>query len=153
MEPLHVIADLTPPVGPAGGDDPLHSVVAEPLDGSLWTESAQGWVRTADGRAEWRTILTTADTVPHHPTATHLGVVVGEAAVAAHGNDTRHLGGTLARARQTAIDGMTRHAVVRGAHAVVAVAIAYTAFAGTLLITATGTAITLTPRTEPGSTK
>ena len=35
-------------------------------------------------------------------------------------------------------------AVERGAHAVIGISIAYTPFAGTLLVTATGTAVTLT---------
>lgn len=148
VEPLHVIADLTPPLGTPGHDDPLRSVAPEPIDGSQWSESVQGWVRTPDGRAEWRTILTTADAVDRYATATQLGLVTGEAAVSTHGDDTRHLGGTLARARETAIDGMARQALARGAHAVVAISIAYAPFAATLLVTATGTAVTLASPTE-----
>ncbi len=144
VEPLHVIADLTAPAVSPQKDGTLHSAETEPGAGSLWDESTQGWIRTSDGGAKWRTILTTADVVARYTVGTHLGLATGEAAVTVHGDDTRYLGGTLLRARRTAVDGMARQAVERGAHAVIGISIAYTPFAGTLLVTATGTAVTLT---------
>ena len=63
IEPLHVIADLTASVLSPQADQPLRSVESGRSEGSLWEESTQGWVRTNDGGAQWRTILTTADAV------------------------------------------------------------------------------------------
>lgn len=149
VEPLHVIADLTAPAVSPPTDRTLHSADNEPAAGSLWDESTQGWVRTKDGSARWRTILTTADVVARYTVGTHLGLTTGEAAVTVHGDDTRYLGGTLLRARRIAVDGMSRQAVGRGAHAVIGISIAYTPFAGNLLVTATGTAVTLMLPTDP----
>jgi uncharacterized protein YbjQ (UPF0145 family) len=139
-----VIADLTASATKPQEGGALHSVDAEPSDGSMWEQSTQGWIRTVDGRAQWRTIVTTADAIARYSIGTHLGIATGEAGVAVHGDDTRHLGGTLQRARKIALDGMIHEAVARGAHAVVGVSIAYTSFGETLLVTATGTAVTLT---------
>ncbi len=149
VEPLHVIADLTAPAVTPHTAGTLHSADNEPAAGSLWDESTQGWVRTKEGSAQWRTILTTTDVVARYTVGTHLGLATGEAAVTVHGDDTRSLGGTLLRARRIAVDGMTRRAVDRGAHAVIGVSIAYTPFAGNLLVTATGTAVTLMLPTGP----
>ena len=149
VEPLHVIADLTAPAVSPQTDQTLHPAETEPAAGSLWDESTQGWVRTKEGTAQWRTILTTADVVARYTVGTHLGLATGEAAVTVHGDDTRYLGDTLLRARRIAVDGMTRRAVARGAHAVIGISIAYTPFAGTLLVTATGTAVTLTLPADP----
>ncbi|MDP8958180.1 MAG: YbjQ family protein [Actinomycetota bacterium] len=52
----------------------------------------------------------------------------------------------IAQGRSAAIRAMVEDAVARGAHAVVAVKVDYESVAGTLLVTATGTAVTLKSR-------
>jgi uncharacterized protein YbjQ (UPF0145 family) len=74
---------------------------------------------------------------------TYLGIVTAEVVVEAQGGDFKQLGTTLTRAREMGVEGLVEEAIGRGAHAVVGVDMTYTAIGGRLLITVTGTAVTL----------
>ncbi|VAW09059.1 hypothetical protein MNBD_ACTINO02-2651 [hydrothermal vent metagenome] len=111
--------------------------------GSQWTDAAQGWVTLASGQSVWRPVVTTTETLPQWDTDTYLGVVTAEVAVDGSSAAFASLGETLARARQVGIEGLTEEAIDRGAHAVIGVTMSYTALGNRLLITLTGTAVTL----------
>ncbi len=126
--------------------------------GELWRNSVQGWVRIDDGTKVWRPIVTTTTTVPNWEIDTNLGMVTGEAACAveskglgtlvgsADGNDA--IRKILERDRGIAQEAMVREAVARGAHAVIGANLDYTFLGECLILTVTGTAVTLrTPRT------
>lgn len=113
--------------------------------GASWKYSAQGWVGTDSGNPSWRPIVTTTTDVPNWEVDTYLGIVVGEAAVSQAG-DARILGDALAEGRAIAMDGLVDTALGRGAHAVLGVAVGYTSVGRRVLITATGTAVTLRDR-------
>ena len=97
-------------------------------------------------RPVWRPIVATTGSLPQWDIDTYLGVVTAEVAVATPGGDTRLLGETLAKARQVGIGGLTDEAVERGAHAVLGVTLSYTSIDHSLLLTITGTAVTLRER-------
>ena len=121
--------------------------------GDLWRESVQGWVRTADGTKIWRPIVTTTTAVPNWEIDTNLGMVTGESACSIDGSNLTALIGSpagseslrreLAQDRGIAQAAMVDEAVARGAHAVIGVKLDYTALADCLIVTATGTAVTL----------
>jgi uncharacterized protein YbjQ (UPF0145 family) len=128
--------------------------------GALWRESAQGWVEDDEGGATWRPIVATTPLLSDWEVDTYLGVVAGETAIGAHaGKDftsgIRSLVGTrsssyekdLARGRAGALRSMVDEAVARGAHAVIGVQVGYTYLGAALLVTASGTAVTL--KTKP----
>ena len=117
----------------------------------------QGWVRDETGTKIWRPIVTTTTAVPNWEIDTNLGMVTGESACAI---DEERLGlllesapggaslrRELAEDRQAAEAAMVGDAVARGAHAVIGVKLDYTPVGDCLIVTATGTAVTLrTPR-------
>ena len=121
--------------------------------GDLWRESVQGWVRAEDGTKVWRPIVTTTTAVPNWDIDTNLGMVTGESACAVDAGRMGTLlespGGAeslrreLALDRGTAQEAMVREAVARGAHAVIGVNLDYTPVGDCLIVTATGTAVTL----------
>jgi uncharacterized protein YbjQ (UPF0145 family) len=121
--------------------------------GDLWRESVQGWVRGKDGTKVWRPIVTTTTSVPNWDIDTNLGMVTGESACALDperlGTLLESRGGSeslrreLANDRGTAQEAMVREAVARGAHAVIGVNLDYTPVGDCLIVTATGTAVTL----------
>jgi uncharacterized protein YbjQ (UPF0145 family) len=74
---------------------------------------------------------------------TYLGVVTAEVAVDTPGGDLREVGATLARGREVGVEGLVDEAVERGAHAVVGVTMQYTPIGTRMLITMSGTAVTL----------
>ena len=124
-----------------------------PQWGDLWRESVQGWVRGADGTKVWRPIVTTTTAVPNWDIDSSLGMVTGESACAL---DAARLGAMLetdsgseslqrelARDRRMAQEAMVSEAVARGAHAVIGVNLDYTPLGEYLIVTATGTAVTL----------
>lgn len=127
--------------------------VAGPHWGDLWRNSVQGWVSQADGTRIWRPIVTTTTSVPNWEIDTNLGMVTGESACAVEaqglglmvesqeGNDT--LRRILERDRETAQEAMVGEAVARGAHAVIGVNLDYTFLGECLIVTSTGTAVTL----------
>lgn len=111
--------------------------------GSQWSTAAQGWVTSPSGEQVWRPVISTTETLSQWDTDTYLGVVTAEVAIDASPAGYTNLGETLARARQIGIDGLTEEAIDRGAHAVIGVAMTYTPLGDRLLITMTGTAVTL----------
>ncbi|MBT8246400.1 MAG: heavy metal-binding domain-containing protein [Acidimicrobiia bacterium] len=133
--------------------------VAPPADhpapewGDLWRESVQGWVRGEDGTKVWRPIVTTTTAVPNWDIDSNLGMVTGESACALDADRMGVLlespGGAESLRRELALDrgaaqeAMVREAVARGAHAVIGVNLDYTPVGDCLIVTATGTAVTL----------
>jgi len=145
-------------VEPAVVDSPAATrppVVDHPAPewGDLWRESVQGWVREADGTKVWRPIVTTTTSVPNWEIDTNLGMVTGESACALSADrlgsllesqsGAESLRRELAADRQIAQEAMVREAVARGAHAVIGVNLDYTPLGDCLIVTATGTAVTL----------
>ncbi|NNC43049.1 MAG: heavy metal-binding domain-containing protein, partial [Acidimicrobiia bacterium] len=100
-------------------------------------------------------IVTTTADVPNWEIDTTLGVVTGEAAlnlnVGSIGDLLVERGGRrtveqrVHRDRVAAHQAMVEAAVARGAHAVVGVTVGYTPLGDVVLVTATGTAVTLRP--------
>jgi uncharacterized protein YbjQ (UPF0145 family) len=150
----------TPPdwimVEPGSPEDQGAAQPAEPAApewGDLWRDSVQGWVRSKDGTKVWRPIVTTTTSVPNWDIDTNLGMVTGESACAIDADRMRTLlespGGArslrreLAHDRETAQEAMVREAVARGAHAVIGVNLDFTPVGDCLIVTATGTAVTL----------
>ncbi len=121
--------------------------------GDLWRQSVQGWVKEADGTKVWRPIVTTTTSVPNWDIDTNLGMVTGESACALDAGRVGTLlespSGAESLRRELAIDrgaaqeAMVREAVARGAHAVIGVNLDYTPVGDCLIVTATGTAVTL----------
>ena len=136
---------------------PMERPEPAPEWGDLWRQSVQGWVRDETGTKIWRPIVTTTTAVPNWEIDTNLGMVTGESACAI---DEERLGlllesapggaslrRELAEDRQAAEAAMVGDAVARGAHAVIGVKLDYTPVGDCLIVTATGTAVTLrTPR-------
>ena len=148
-EPIHMVVDLRPTVEkPPLPARPTADYGLGNRWGAAWHAAAQGWVRTADGGAAWRPVVATTDDLPKWDIGTYLGVVTAEVAVEAHGGDFRQLGATLARGRQVGMDGLVEEAIERGAHAVIGVDMTYTPIGERLLITITGTAVTLRQRQQ-----
>lgn len=111
-----------------------------------WTGAAQGWVDRGPSGAAWRPVVTTAGDVPQWEIDTYLGVLAGESAVESHLSDTTLLGAALAEGRDVSMQGLIEAAVTRGAHAVVGVNLDYTQIGGRLIVTTSGTAVTLRER-------
>lgn len=147
----HVVVDLRPDADRIPGPMPAVREADYGLGrrwGAEWQRSAQGWVTAADGRAVWRPVVTTTEQLANWDVHTYLGVVTAEVAVEAPGGDLRQVGATLARGRQVGIEGLVDEAVERGAHAVVGVSMQYTPVGTRLLITMSGTAVTLQEKTR-----
>lgn len=121
--------------------------------GDLWRASVQGWVRSEEGTKIWRPIVTTTTSVPNWEIDTNLGMVTGESACALDASklgvllETRSgvesLRRELADDRAVGETAMVEEAVARGAHAVIGVKLDYTPLRDCLIVTATGTAVTL----------
>lgn len=111
--------------------------------GSRWAISTQGWVRAADGTVIWRPIVTTTEHLDLWEVDRYLGVVTAEVAAVVEGTDNTQLGSVLARAREIGLEGLIGESVERGAHAVIGVDIGYTTVGPRLIVTMTGTAVTL----------
>ena len=101
-------------------------------------------------------ISTTTPSIEGHKIATYHGIVVGEAILGANivrdlfAGITDILGGRsgayeqeLGRARETALKEMEDHAVARGANAVVGVDLDYEVINNMLMVSASGTAVTI----------
>jgi uncharacterized protein YbjQ (UPF0145 family) len=88
-------------------------------------------------------VVTTTQQLANWDVHTYLGVVTAEVAVEAPGGDLRQVGATLARGRQVGLEGLVDEAIERGAHAVIGVTMQYTSIGSRMLITMTGTAVTL----------
>lgn len=142
----HVVVDLRPDADRIPGPMPAVRDADYGLGrrwGAEWQRSAQGWVTGADGRAKWRPVVTTTEQLAGWDVHTYLGVVTAEVAVEAPGGDLRQVGATLAKGRQVGIEGIVDEAVERGAHAVIGLTMQYTPVGTRMLITMTGTAVTL----------
>lgn len=114
--------------------------------GSEWNGSAQGWVDQHPSGSTWRPVVTTTDDVSRWGIDTYLGVIAGESAVESHLTDNSLLGAALAEGREISLHGLVEAAVARGAHAVIGVNLGYTQVGGRLIITSSGTAVTLRER-------
>ena len=142
----HVVVDLRPDADRIPGPMPAIRETDYGLGrrwGAEWQRSAQGWVTGPDGRATWRPVVSTTQELANWDVHTYLGVVTAEVAVEAPGGDLRQVGATLAKGRQVGIEGLVDEAVERGAHAVVGVTMQYTPVGTRMLITLSGTAVTL----------
>lgn len=142
----HVVVDLRPDADRIPGPMPAVRESDYGLGrrwGAEWQRSAQGWVTGADGRATWRPVVATTQNLANWDVHTYLGVVTAEVAVEAPGGDLRQVGATLAKGRQVGVEGLVDEAVERGAHAVVGVTMQYTPIGTRMLITMSGTAVTL----------
>ncbi len=113
--------------------------------GATWQWTAQGWVDRDGPNPTWRPVVSTTGEISNWEHDTYLGVVTGQAAVRWTADATM-LGRALAEGRETAMQGMVDAGVARGAHAVVGVDVSYTEVEATVLVTATGTAVTLRER-------
>lgn len=111
--------------------------------GSRWAASTQGWVRAEDGTVVWRPIVTTTQQLDLWDIDRYLGVVTAEVAASVERVGDRDLGPVLIKAREMGVRGLVTEAIERGAHAVIGVALSYTPVGPRLLVTITGTAVTL----------
>ena len=142
-DPVHLVVDLRAKALPASTGDASSNYGLGTSWGSNWRDSAQGWVPDQYGAAMWRPVVATTEDLAVWDVRTYLGIVTAEVAVEAHGGDFKQLGATLTRAREMGTEGLVEEAIARGAHAVIGVDMTYTAIGGRLLITVTGTAVTL----------
>ena len=140
---VHLVVDLRAKALPASTGDASSNYGLGTSWGSNWRDSAQGWVPDHYGAAMWRPVVATTEDLAVWDVRTYLGIVTAEVAVEAHGGDFKQLGATLTRAREMGTEGLVEEAIARGAHAVIGVDMTYTAIGGRLLITVTGTAVTL----------
>lgn len=141
---MHLVVDLRTKALPASTTgDATNNYGLGTTWGSNWSDSAQGWVPDEYGSAMWRPVVATTEDLAVWDIRTYLGIVTAEVAVEARGGDFKQLGATMSRAREMGVEGLVEEAIARGAHAVVGVDMAYTSIGGRLLITVTGTAVTL----------
>ena len=143
-----MVVDLRPPGGhggPATRDSAEEDFGLGREWGSSWKWATQGWVDTESGNPRWRPIVSTTADLSNWEPDTYLGVVTGEAGIDQAG-DVRMLGDALARARNLSLESLVEAAVARGAHAVIGTGLAYTPLRNRLLVTSTGTAVTLRER-------
>jgi uncharacterized protein YbjQ (UPF0145 family) len=142
----HVVVDLRPDADRIPGPMPAVREADYGLGrrwGAEWQRSAQGWITGVDGRRSWRPVVTTTPELTSWDVHTYLGVVTAEVAVEAPGADLRQVGATLAKGREVGIEGLVQEAIERGAHAVIGVSMQYTPVGSRMLITMSGTAVTL----------
>jgi uncharacterized protein YbjQ (UPF0145 family) len=142
-DPMHLVVDLRTKALPASTGDAANNYGLGTTWGSNWSDSAQGWVPDEYGTAMWRPVVATTEELAVWDIRTYLGIVTAEIAVEARGGDFKQLGSTMTRAREMGVEGLVQEAIARGAHAVVGVDMNYTSIGGRLLITLTGTAVTL----------
>ncbi len=107
--------------------------------GSRWKEAAQGWVEDESGASTWRPIITTSPTLSEWDVDTYLGVVIGDTAT----DSDSITPADVAAAREESTRHMVDEALARGAHAVVGVTHTVQPIGQTILVTVTGTAVTL----------
>ncbi len=144
--PDQLVTDLNPPGGFAGPAPRRGQDFGLGREwGSTWRWTAQGWVEQEAGPPTWRPVVTTTVDFPEWQVDTYLGMIAGEAAVD-DPDDAALLGRALDEGRAVATQGMVDAAVARGAHAVVGAAVDYTPIGGRVVVTATGTAVTLRDR-------
>jgi uncharacterized protein YbjQ (UPF0145 family) len=146
--PGELVFDMRPAEGfggpsPRPADEPDYGLGRS--WGSAWEWATQGWVDENTDKPTWRPVVSTTDALSNWDVDTYLGVVSGDAGVRDTA-DTSLLGGALARARRLALDTLVEAALARGAHGVVGVDLRYTSAGRRVIVTATGTAVTLRRR-------
>ncbi len=109
--------------------------------GTRSDEAYEGWVQDDEGVETWRMIVTNLPTVSGYDIDEFLGLAVADSMVASHDVEAVAIG------RRAAIDALTEDGVLRGAHAIVAVAHAIQPVGDQILVTVSGTAVTLKPIT------
>jgi uncharacterized protein YbjQ (UPF0145 family) len=134
------VAPFSLPEWGTGGAPSLN--LAPEADQMATPTGSQGWAVAEDGISVWRTVVTTTEQVAGFGVAAYLGPVWGEAVTASAGDGLEL---RLGQARQRATDLMVEQACGRGAHAVVGVRFQVTAVGLSAVVSATGTAITLSP--------
>ncbi len=111
--------------------------------GTRSDDAYEGWVQDDEGVETWRMIITNLPTVAGYEIDEFLGLAVADSLVASH--DVHAVAG----GRRAAIDALTEDGVLRGAHAIVAVTHAVQPIDHQMLVTVSGTAVTLKPTTVP----
>ena len=107
--------------------------------GTRSDDAYEGWVQDDEGVETWRMIITNLPTVAGYEIDEFLGLAVADSLVGSH--DVHAVAG----GRRAAIDALTEDGVLRGAHAIVAVAHAVQPIDHQMLVTVSGTAVTLKP--------
>ena len=107
--------------------------------GTRSDDAYEGWVQDDDGVETWRMIITNLPTVAGYEIDEFLGLAVADSLVGSH--DVH----AVASGRRAAIDALTEDGVLRGAHAIVAVTHAVQPIEHQMLVTVSGTAVTLKP--------
>ena len=102
-------------------------------------DAYEGWVEDEAGVETWRMIVTNLPTISGYTIDKHLGLSVADSMVASHDVTV------VAAGRRAAIDALTEDAVLRGAHAVVAVTHSLQTIGDQMLVTVSGTAVTVNP--------
>ena len=109
--------------------------------GTRYREAHQGWIEDDEGRSTWRPIVTSGESVAGWDIDIYLGMVTSDVAIEPQGYGA--LAGEVAEARERAGRRMLDEALARGAHAVVGVTYSIQEVTGTVLVTASGVAVTL----------
>ncbi len=118
------------------------AVIDSPVEwGTRYREAHQGWVEDDDGRSTWRPIVTSGESVAGWEIDIYLGLVSGDVTIGPVMSD--EVAGDVAAARDAAVRRMLDEALARGAHAVVGVTFAVQDVANTVLVSASGVAVTL----------
>ena len=120
---------------------PADPPVDEPAP-ETWETAAQGWVRTDDGELKWRSIVTTVDRLDRWEVDTYLGLASGQANTGTAGPDSAR----RAWGQREAVEHMIDDAGARGAHGVIGVRFSLAEGPTGLIVTAVGTAVTLSHR-------
>ncbi len=111
--------------------------------GTRSDDAYEGWVQDDEGVETWRMIITNLPTVAGYDIDEFLGLAVADSLVGSH--DVHAVAG----GRRAAIDALTEDGVLRGAHAIVAVTHAVQPIDHQMLVTVSGTAVTLKPTAVP----
>ncbi len=109
--------------------------------GTRYREAHQGWIEDDEGRSTWRPIVTSGASVAGWDIDIYLGMVSGDVTLDPEGPGT--IANEVATARERAGRRMLDEALARGAHAVVGVTFSVHEVAGTVLVAASGVAVTL----------
>ncbi|MEE8332078.1 MAG: heavy metal-binding domain-containing protein [Acidimicrobiia bacterium] len=133
------VVDITPRYEVDEAEGPERDFGLGARWGAHWRDAAQGW---AGDEGTWRPIVTTTTTFEDWDIDTYLGVVSGEATARIDVTEDA-LGTVLEQARLVAMGSLVDSAVTRGAHAVVACELDYTPIDHRMIVTVTGTAVTL----------
>ena len=118
------------------------TVIDSPVEwGTRYREAHQGWVEDDEGRSTWRPIVTSGESVAGWDVDIYLGLVSGDVAI--DPGSAESVATEVTSAREEAVRSMLDEALARGAHAVVGVAFSIQDVAGTVLVAASGVAVTL----------